>query len=87
MIIREGTEIARLVVVKTPEGNTVSRIKEFDTITKKAIMYATIHYSNNCNKVAMLGESLMNGGRKIGTFECHLLEHTAYNTITGEVIK
>lgn len=34
----------------------------------------------------MLGESLMNRGRQIITFECHLLGHTVYNKITGRLL-
>ncbi len=86
MIIKEDTELGNKTEVRNPGGAIVAKLKEFDTITKRAIVYAQVIHNDNRRKVAILGENLTRGERTVVTFECHLLGYKAYNKETGKEI-
>ena len=88
MIIKEGTEIGNYAEIRSATDEIVQRVKSFDTVTKKAVLYATIGYANSDRRgVAMLGADLRSKDRKTVTFTCHLLGHRAYDRRTGKEIK
>jgi hypothetical protein len=87
MIIKENTELGSKILIKDPTGAIVTKIKEFNTVTKEAILYGTVSYDKKRNKIAVLGDSIWDGKRKVVTFNCHLLGHKAFDKVTGEEIK
>jgi len=87
MIIKEGTGIGLKTIIKANDGKKVMNVKQFDTETKEAILYAMCIYDDKSKKPAIIGECLYDGNRELVTFKCHLLGHKAYNKETGDEIK
>lgn len=91
MIIKETDDIARNILIVNALGKKIYKVKEFDTETKKAVMYAMILTDDSTPKVAIKGNSLafwcIEGERTVVTFECHLLGCKAIDKTTGEEIK
>lgn len=87
MIIKNADKNALDVEIRDELGSIILNVLEFDTITKKAKLYARLLYKNDVKKpVAIIGDNIFDGQRDVVTFECHLLGHKAYNKITGEEI-
>jgi uncharacterized protein YbaA (DUF1428 family) len=84
MIITDEMDIARNVVVKSPDGRMATNIKEFNTETEEAVIYAMIVYDDKSTKTGVIGKNLFDGTREIVTFNCHLLGYKAYYRDTGK---
>lgn len=94
MIIKEGDDIAKHVEIRDPYGHKVSGVKEFDTETKKATMYARIGLTKSNGdkfyRVALIGEFSVTDrskAREVVTFVCTLQGYKAYDKRTNEVIE
>ena len=86
MVIKDGDINAVRTVIKSSDGRIARNIKQFNTKTKRAVVYATIIHDDELSRVAVIGKTLKDEGRKVVTFTCHLLGYKAYNKETGEEI-
>lgn len=77
MLIEEHTELGQNVNIVDRDGQIITHIKTFDTVTKEAEIYAMVVkrnlYGMKSHEAALLGRSILNdGGRSLVTFKCHL---------------
>jgi hypothetical protein len=87
MIIKEGTEIGTKAIIKASDGRMALNVKEFNTETKEAVLYAMVVHDDKSKRAAVIGKSLFDRSREVVTFTCHLLGYNAYNKETGDEIK
>lgn len=84
---KEGTEIGAKTIIKANDGRVAMNVKEFNTETKEAVLYAMVLHNVKSKNPAIIGESLYDGNRELVTFNCHLLGCNAYDKKTGDEIK
>jgi uncharacterized LabA/DUF88 family protein len=56
MVIKEGDKNAARTVIKSSDGRIVRNIKQFNTKTKRAVVYATIIHDDGLSRVAVTGK-------------------------------
>lgn len=60
MIIEEGTEIGQKTIIMAGDGRRLMKVKQFDTETKEATLYAMCVYDDKSKKPAIIGKCLNN---------------------------
>lgn len=97
MLITIESSIGQDTILRNKNGAIVSHVISFDTITKEAEVFAYLYFKETENGPAEKmcatrwihsdkKHSILENGRELITFKCHLDGVKAFSRLTGEEI-